>query len=109
MAVAKDCLAGRKLLSAVGRHAVPWYQVYVWTGGLASLLQVRVTGSSSCNSPAGETETAVSRGESGQEGDKGQLHLASHLLRVCTNIDQYNLFIKPKCNLVLKYVEKFPH
>lgn len=41
---ARVCLLEWKLLSAVGRHAAPWYQVYVWTGGLASLLQVRVTG-----------------------------------------------------------------
>lgn len=68
--VAVDCLARWKLLSAVDKHALPWYQVNVWTGGLASLLQVRVTGSPSCCSPAGETETAVFWGESRQEGDE---------------------------------------
>ena len=60
-------------MSAVGRHAAPRYQVYVWTSGLASLLQVRVTGSPSCSSAAGETEIAVFLGESGQERDEGSL------------------------------------
>lgn len=68
--VAGDFLPRLKLLSAARRHAAPWYQVYVWTGGLASLLQVRVTGSLFCSSAAGETETAVLRGESGQDGDE---------------------------------------
>lgn len=68
--IAIDFLAGWKLLSAEGWHAAPWYQVYVWTGGLASLLQVRVTGSLSCSSPSGVMETAVYRGESTKEGDE---------------------------------------
>lgn len=58
---ALDLLAEWALVSADGRHAAPLYQAYVCTGGLASLLQVRVTGSPS---PAGETEMAVFRGES---------------------------------------------
>lgn len=68
--IALDFFAWWKLLSAEGWHATPWYQVYVWTGGLASLQQVRVTGSLSCSSPPGETETAVYRGESRKEGDE---------------------------------------
>lgn len=61
---AVDHLAGWELLSADGWHAAPLYQANARTGGLASLVQVRVTGSLS---PTGETETAVSRGESRQQ------------------------------------------
>lgn len=58
---AVDHLAGWELLSADGWHAAPLYQANARTGGFASLVQVRVTGSLP---PTGETETAVSRGES---------------------------------------------